>query len=240
MKKAIIIGGTSGIGLGLSHVLLQNDYQVIVTGIEDDAIENLQNSDQNNLSVHYLDCLTDNVIEKIVELIKVLDGLDLLVLSAGIGNLNKNLGYEVENKANKLNVLVFTEIIDWTYRFFERQGHGHLVAFTSVSGLFGSRIAPAYHAAKAYQISYLQGMRQKAFRARKEGKQVYITDVRPGFVATNMTTGKKMIWVATKEKAANQIFTLIKNKSNFGYISRRWRAAGIVVKVLPSWVRNRL
>jgi short-subunit dehydrogenase len=219
---------------------VQNDYQVTVTGIENDIIESIQNSSQSHLSAYYLNCLTDPVIEKISELIKMLGGLDLLVLSAGIGNLNKDLGYEVENKANKLNVLVFTAVIDWSYRFFEQQGHGHLVAFTSVSGLFGSRVAPAYHAAKAYQISYLQGMRQKAFRARKEGKLVYITDVRPGFVATNMTTGKKMIWVATKEKAANQIFTLINNKSSFGYISRRWRISGILVKILPSWVRNRL
>jgi short-subunit dehydrogenase len=240
MKKAIIIGGTSGIGEGLATVLLSNNYIVGLTGIEKNMLEDLQNSGQKNLEVKYLNCLTDNTSEKITELLETLGGLDLLILSAGIGNLNKDLGFEVENNANKLNVLVFTEIADWAYKFFEKQGHGHFVAITSISGLFGSRIAPAYHAAKSYQISYLEGLRQRARRDRKTGKLIYVTDIRPGFVDTTMTESKKMVWVATKDKAAKQIFELIKKKRGYGYVTNRWRIVAVIIKILPTWILNRL
>jgi short-subunit dehydrogenase len=240
MKKAIIIGGTLGIGQGIATVLLSNNYKVGLTGIEKNMLEDLQNLDQKNLEVKYLNCLTDNTSEKITELVETMGGLDLLILSAGIGNLNKDLGFEVENDANKLNVLVFTEIADWTYRFFEKQGHGHFVAITSISGLFGSRIAPAYHAAKSYQIKYLEGLRQRARRDRKTGKLIYITDIRPGFVDTTMTECKKMVWAASIDKAAKQIFKLIKKKRGYGYVTNRWRIVAVIIKILPTWIRNRL
>jgi short-subunit dehydrogenase len=240
LKKAIIIGGTSGIGQGLATILLTNNYKVGLTGTKKNIIKDLQNLGQKNLEVKYLNCLTDNISERITELVKILGGLDLLIFSAGIGNLNNNLGFEVENNANKLNVLAFTEIADWSYRFFEKQSHGHFVAITSISGLFGCRISPAYHAAKSYQINYLEALRQKARRARKTGKSIYVTDIRPGFVDTPMTKGKKMFWVATKDKAAKQIFELIKKKRGYGYVTNRWRIVAVIIKILPTWIRNRL
>lgn len=237
MKKAIIIGGTTGIGYGLAQELIDNHYSVSITGIEKTRIKELQDSGKKNLAIKHLDCLDDNSSEQIDEMVENLDGLDLLVLSAGIGNLNQNLGFKVENNANKLNVLAFTEIMDWSYRFFEKQGHGHLVGITSISGLFGSRVAPAYHAAKSYQITYLDGLKQKA---KKSGMPIYITDIRPGFVDTPLTKGKKMIWVASKETAAKQIFRLIKKRKAYGYITKRWGLVATLIKLLPTWVRVRL
>jgi len=185
----------------------------------------------------YLDCINESVASALDALVKDLGGLDLMVFSAGIGNLNKDLGFKVENNANKLNVLAFTEVVDWTYRFFVNQGFGHLVAVTSISGLFGSRVAPAYHAAKAYQITYLEGYRQKA---RKTGLPIFITDARPGFVETPMTEGKKTFWMATKETAAKQIFKLIQRERGVGYITKRWRILVVLMNLQPRFVRNRL
>ena len=235
MKKALVIGGTSGIGEGVSNILLENNYKVIVAGIEKPIIENLNSSGNQNVSAVFLDCSKEGISTEIETLVTKNNGLDLLVFSAGIGNLNKDIGFTVENPANKLNVLGFTEIVDWAYRFFEKQGFGHLVAVTSFSGLFGCRVAPAYHAAKAYQISYLEALRQKA---KKSGLPIQITDIRPGFVETPMTEGKKMFWVATQEKAAKHIYSAIKRKKNVGYTTKRWALPATIIKGLPRFVRN--
>lgn len=239
MKKAIVIGGTSGIGYELAKILLSNNYKVCVTGIENDFINDLKNSAQKNLEVQYLDCLENNPSQKIREFTEQLGGLDLLVLSAGIGNLNRNRGFTAENNANRLNVLAFTEIADYSYRFFEKQGDGHFIAITSVSGHFGSCVAPAYHAAKSYQMVYLEGLRQKARRARRQKKSVYVTDIRPGFVATRMTQGKKMFWASSPEKAGRQIYKVIRNKEEYAYVTKRWSMIAFILKVLPKWVRVR-
>ena len=64
MKKAIIIGGTSGIGFELAKILLDNGYKVGVTGIEKSIIQDLQNSEQKNLVVKYLNCLENEPSKK--------------------------------------------------------------------------------------------------------------------------------------------------------------------------------
>lgn len=240
MKKAIIIGGTSGIGQGITDVLVSNNFKVAITGVEKTIIEALQNTKKENFKADYLDCINSNASATITELVDWLGGLDLLIFSAGIGNLNKDLGYKVENNANKLNVLAFTEVADWSYRFFKKQGYGHFVSISSISGLFGSRVAPAYHAAKAYQVSYLEALSQKATKDRKSGLPIYTTDVRPGFVITPLTEGKKLFWAVTKEKAGIQIYNLINNKNNIGYVSSRWRIIAIIIKMLPRWVKSRM
>lgn len=43
-EKAIIIGGTTGLGKKLANILLANNYRIAVTGIEKDIIDNLQYS----------------------------------------------------------------------------------------------------------------------------------------------------------------------------------------------------
>ena len=112
MKKAIIIGASTGIGRALAKVLLDNNYKVGITGVEKNILNELNHISINNLSVKYLDCTSLRCSEIINDFIDWLGGLDLLVFSAGIGHLDKNLGFEIENEANQLNVLAFTEIAD--------------------------------------------------------------------------------------------------------------------------------
>ena len=57
---------------------------------------------------------------------------------------------------------------------------------------------------------------------------------------TPITEGKKTIWSASKEKAGKQIFSLIRRKKSVGYVSKRWGAIALLIKLLPRWVRNRI
>jgi short-subunit dehydrogenase len=194
-------------------------------------LEKLQKSNLDNYVISSFDCTNVNNSEKLDELTSLIDGLDLLILSSGTGDLNENLDFKIENKTNSLNVNAFTEIVDWAFNYFEKQGKGHLVAISSIAGLRGSRISPAYNASKAYQINYLEGLRQKATKTKKP---IYITDIIPGFVDTDMAKGEGKFWVASKEKATQQIFEIIKRKKNIGYVTKRW---WIVAKLL-SWIPN--
>jgi short-subunit dehydrogenase len=237
MKKAIIIGATSGIGKELAVILAKNEYKVGITGRRKPNLQELKESRQESFLIKSFDCTEDNNSEKLTELVSELQGLDLLILSSGRGDSNKNLNFEIENKTNQLNVIAFTEIVNWAFNYFENQGNGHLVAISSIAGLRGSRIAPAYNASKAYQINYLEGLRQKA---KKSGKPIYVTDIRPGYVNTDMAKGNGQFWVGTKEKAALQIYNLIRRKKDIGYVTRRWKLISGILKILPNWIYKRL
>ncbi len=237
MKKAIIIGATSGIGKELARLFISNNYKVGLTGLHTNGIEELGLNNPEQMKFSYFDCTKESSSERISELVVSMGGLDILIFSAGIGHLNDNPGHEVENHANELNVLAFTEIADWSYRFFEKQAKGHFVAITSIAGLRGYRISPAYHAAKSYQIRYLEALKQKAYRS---GKPIFITEIRPGFVETDMSKGKKQFWAISKEIAAKEIFKFIERRKSLGYVSRRWILVAIIMKLLPAWIHKRM
>ena len=238
MKKAIIVGATSGIGRELALQLAAKNYLVGATGRRKEHLESLKTQYPQHIQILDFDVTdTFNVSGKLEELTARLGGLDLLIISSGVGDFNRRLDFAIEKKTIDVNVTGFTEVADWTFNFFEKQGFGQLVGITSLAGLRGSRHAPAYYATKAFQINYLEGLRQKA---QKIGKPIYITDARPGFVDTEMAKDEDMFWEATVEKASRQIISAIENKKSVAYITRRWRSIGALLKMLPRIIYHRL
>ena len=238
MKKAIVVGATSGIGKQLAVILAQQGYRVGITGRRDQLLLNLQATSPGNFIVSCFD-ITDigNVPEALTLLVNDLGGLDLLVLSSGTGKINPTLDTKIERQINDLNIGGFTAVTNWAFNYFQKQGYGHLAAITSIAGLRGSRQAPAYFASKAFQINYLEGLRQKATQLKLP---IYITDIRPGFVDTAMAAGENLFWMATVDKAANQIFKAIQSKRKVVYITKRWRLFAIFLKVMPGFMHTHL
>ena len=238
MKKAIIIGATSGIGKGLAEILVDNNYRVGITGRRTELLDKLKSQNQTSYYTRSFD-ITDTkiIVENLDALITELGGLDLLIISSGTGDLNEKLDFEIEKRTIETNVTGFTCIANWTFNYFENQKSGHLVAISSVGGLRGSRIAPAYNATKAYQINYLEGLRQKA---KKLNELIFVTDVRPGFVDTDMAKGEGQFWVATVDKATQQIFDAIKQKKKIVYVTKRWRLISEILKRIPRTIYDRM
>jgi short-subunit dehydrogenase len=238
MKKAIVIGASSGIGRALALKLAGDGYVVGITGRRKELLESLKLENPSVFISATLDVTdVDTLSEKLMALVEELGGLDLLIISAGTGDLNNQLSFDIENRTIETNIKGFTCIADWGFNFFQQQQTGHLVGISSIGGLRGSGAAPAYNATKAYQINYLEGLRQ---RANKYRSGITITDVRPGFVDTAMAKGEGKFWVASVEKAARQIYQAIQQKRSVVYITRRWRLIAILLKLIPASVYKRL
>lgn len=238
MKRAIVVGASSGIGQQLALLLAANGYKVGITGRRDQLLLNLQSAHPEQFLVSVFDAAElENISKHLNQLTSELGGLDLLVLSSGTGKINEALDSKIERDTNALNVAGFAEIAGWAFRFFQKQAFGHFVGITSIAGIRGSRQAPAYFASKAYQISYLESLRQKAKHTKLP---IYITDIRPGFVDTAMAGGENLFWVAPVEKAATQIYKAIEDKKAVAYITRRWRLIGFLFWILPGFIHKRL
>ena len=237
MKKAIIIGASSGIGKALARELVQNKYRVGITGRREAHLLELQKEQPEQIQIAAFDTTEPNAIEQLEALEKRLGGIDLFIISAGIGHLNLDYDYSLENETNQLNVFAFTRLVNWSMRYFEKQGWGHLINISSVASRRGGRQAPAYSASKAYQSIYLEGMAQKV---AYDKLPIYTTDVRPGFVKTAMAKADKMFWVSSKEKAARQIFQSIQRKKRIVYISRRWVIIAWILERIPWFIYKRM
>jgi short-subunit dehydrogenase len=238
MKKAIIIGATSGIGRQLAMLLTSDNYTVGITGRRTELLEEIK---KENPTLYYsksFDIIEIDAIEtKLNEVVKDLGGLDLVIISSATGNINEDLNFSIEKQTIETNVLGFTCVADWAFNYFEKQKSGHLVAISSIAGIRGSRQATSYNATKAYQINYLEGLRQKAKKLKTD---LFVTDVRPGFVNTNMAKGEGLFWVAPVEKASKQIYQAIRKKSKIVYITKRWRIIAYILRRIPSFLYERM
>ena len=238
MKKAIIIGATSGIGKGLAKKLADENYVVGITGRRTELLDELKNEKPNSFYTKTFDITdTNKIVENLEYLTTQLGGLDLLIISSGIGEINESLDFEIEKRTIDTNVLGFTCVTDWTFNYFENQKSGHLVAISSIGGLRGSRQAPAYNATKAYQINYLEGLRQKATKLKEP---IFVTDIRPGLVDTKMAKGEGLFWVMPVEKTVRQIFKAIISKKKVAYVTKRWRLIAIILKRIPSTIYDKM
>lgn len=238
MKKAIIVGASSGIGKGVAEILAKHDYMVGITSRKTALLEEVKNSNPASFIIKTFDATdTQLSVSKLEELVTELGGLDLLILSSGTGEINQELDFEIEQKVIDLNVLGWTNIINWAYKYFDNQGKGHLAAISSVAGLRGSRQSPSYNASKSFQINYLEGLRQKATKSKKP---IFVTEIRPGLVDTAMAKGEGLFWVMPLEKACNQIVKAIQKKRKIVYVTKRWKCIALLLKIMPRYLYDRM
>jgi len=238
MKRAIVVGATSGIGQSLAKLLVENNYKVGITGRRTYLLEQIKTENPESYFIKSLDSKQTELSGQLLqELTQEMGGLDLLIISSGTGDLNENLDFDIEKDTIDTNVGGFTAIADWAFNYFREQKHGHLVGISSIAGLRGNNQAPAYSASKAFQINYLEGLR---LRAVKTSLPIFITDIRPGFVDTEMAKGEGLFWVASVDKAAGQIYKAIQAKRKIVYITKRWGFIAFLFKVLPNWIFERI
>ena len=234
----VIIGATSGIGKTLFLKYAHEDNRIGIVGRRTRILDELSRQYPSKTFAAQADVTNLEGIEQAInKLHKELGNFDLVVMCAGIGDINATLDYAVERPTIDTNVVGWTYVIDMLYCLLEQQGFGHLVAITSAGGLRGEPMAPAYSATKAYQINYMEGLRQKA---TKSPYSIYTTDIRPGFVDTAMAKGEGLFWVTPVDKAVKQIKKAISKKKKVAFISQRWRYVTILFRLLPSAIYCRM
>lgn len=234
-QRIIIIGATSGLGRGLAERYISEGYDVGIVGRRQEILEKMSSGNMRvwmqTADVTDLDTVTDRLEKLRCEM----GGMDRLVLCSGVGRMNPDLDFSVELPTVDTNVRGWTAVVDWAFSVFMKQGYGQLAVISSVAGLRGLAPAPAYAASKAYQIHYLESLRQ---RVRIEGKiKVIVTDIRPGFVRTPLLSHpEKLFWVDEPDKAVAAIYNVIEKEKKTAVITRRWAMLAPLMKIAPEWL----
>ena len=234
----IIIGATSGIGKALFGNYVTKDNIVAIVGRRTKLLEQLQKGHPSNTIIATTDVTnrleTGQTIESLQQELRQ---IDMAIVCSGVGEINPLLDYTVEKPTIETNVMGWTFVIDMLYNIFEHQKQGHLIAITSVGGLRGEPMSPAYSASKAYQINYMEALRKKAF---KDNGNILVTDIRPGLVDTAMAKGDGLFWVMPVEKVAKQICYAIQKHKSKAYVTTRWHILASTIKMLPYWIYKRM
>lgn len=238
MKKVMIIGASSGIGKALAEIFSKNGYELGLTARRIELLKEIQSTLSTRSYVKYMDLLNpEESIRAFDDLIVEMNGVDIVVINSGTGFDSEKLDFSKERAAIDVNVLGFTAMAVASANYFENKGAGHIVGISSVAALRPYRTCPAYGASKAFISFYLRGLRHKFTRQKKD---VYVTDIKPGFVYTPLTQNNgKMIWASTAEKAATQIYEAIIKKKKHVYVTKRWFLIAWLFRFIPDFIYNR-
>lgn len=238
MKRAIIIGATSGIGQEVAKCLLLEGWQIGIAGRRQSALETLQGVAPEQIEIQALDVTQEDAAEKLNMLIDKVGGMDLFLLSSGIGFQNMKLDIEVELNTARTNVEGFTRMVDTAFAYFKKNGGGHLAVISSIAGTKGIGVAPAYSATKRFQNTYIDALEQLAYLQKLN---IHFTDIRPGFVATDLLSdGKHYPMLMKADKVGRHIAHALKRKRRIVIIDWRYRILVFFWKMIPRWIWKRL
>lgn len=229
-KKAIIIGATSGIGQGVAIALQDLGYKVGIAGRRATRLQAM------HMPYRVIDITqTAEARTALSSLIDELGGVDLFVLAAGVGSMNKKLDWSLEEPALLTNVVGTVAMATLAFDHLCQRGHGTLAIVSSVASLRGLGIAPAYSASKGFDRLYAEAL---SAQAQQRCPKVRVVDIRPGFVDTPLIANNTYRFgVVPVEKASRQIVqALIKKRPpRVLYVSRRWRLIAWLLRCLPAW-----
>ena len=237
MKRAIIIGATSGIGEEVAKLLIQQGWHIGIAGRREEALEKLQATAPGQIVIQRLDVTDPDAPTLLETFIWKLGGLALFFLSSGIGSQNPDLKPEIELNTTRTNVEGFTRMVTSAFNYFKTRGEGHIAAISSIAGTKGLGIAPAYSATKRFQNTYIEALAQLS---RMQHLNIHFTDIHPGFVATDLLKSGKFPMLMQANQVAKSIVRALNRKKRVIVIDGRYRVVVFFWRMIPRWLWERL
>ena len=258
-KKAIVMGATSGIGMEVAKLLAAKGWQVGIAGRRIERLQTLISDNKTTLQsggtisdnkatpqggiicYQQIDVTSAEAPSLLLELIDKLGGMDLYFHSSGIGWQNNSLDIEKELKTVETNGLGFTRMVDTAFNWFathhQNNSKARIACITSIAGTKGLGAAPAYSATKRFQNHYLECLSQQA---RMRHLPIAITDIRPGFVKTDLIAGSSYPLQLKPEDVAKHIVSAIENGKEVKVIDWRYDILVFLWRLIPRWLWTRL
>ncbi len=237
MKRAIIIGASSGIGWELAVQLAAKGYQLGLMARRRNCLEDLAAQLPGEHFIQTTDLtLAEQAQEELTSLIELMGDVDLIVVNSGVGNKERILDWQVEREMIDVNVRGFAAMSLTAMNYFMQRKAGHLAGVSSCAAHFSAGITPTYNATKAFASNYLNGLRSRAARSKLP---ITITTIEPGFVETPMVEGKPM-WLAPLGKSVAQMVKGLNNRKDHIFITRRWRWVALLLDIMPNGLIRKL
>lgn len=243
LKKALVVGASSGMGAEIVRRLAQDGAMVAAVARRRDRLDALAdklNGDgpQRVFPFEHDVLNTADASELFNEIVETLDGLDLVIYCAGVMPSVGEDEYstEIDRQIMEINTI---GAMAWLNPAAERMallGGGTLVGIGSVAGDRGRFGNPAYCASKAALATYLEALRNRLSR-----QGVNVITIKPGPVRTPMTEGLDSLpMVVDVQVAVDQIMSAIERGVHVAYVPRRWAPVMAVIRSIPRAVFTRM
>lgn len=243
--RAVIIGATSGIGREVARSLAQRGVVLGIAGRRAERLEELvAEFGSERIFTAVMDVREESATEALDSLIRKVGAPDLLLYASGIGKQNPELNEEIECQTVLTNSLGMVRIVDHFLNYVKREPRynakhkAHIAVITSVAGTMGMGSAPAYSATKSMQSSYLVALAQ---HARMERIPAIFSDIRPGFVATEILNPEKRYpMLISLERAAEHILRGLRHRRRIITFDWRFKLLTLFWRLIPRCLWERI
>ena len=218
--------------------MLDEGWQLGIAARRIERLEEVKALAPDRVEIQAIDVTAEDAPKALDELIEKVGGMDLLFYASGVGKQNMELEADIELRTVETNGMGFTRMIGAAYRYMAQHGGGHIAAISSIAGTKGLGAAPSYSATKAFQNIYLQSLEQQSNMRRLN---ITFTDLRPGFVATDLLGDNPKYPVLLKpEKVAREMVKAVNHRRHVWVIDWRWRLITAMWRRIPRAVWRRL
>ncbi len=188
-KKAIVTGGTRGLGRGIAEGLHEAGAEVVIVGASDHADAVAAEIGGIGANVHAVQGDLGNredLVRVFDQAVAKLGGtLDILVNCAGIQRRNPCVDFTIEDWDDvvEMNLTAVFLLCQMAGRIMIAKGKGKIINVASMLSFFGGFTVPAYAASKG-------GVAQmtKALSNEWAGFGVNVNAIAPGYMDTKMNT----------------------------------------------------
>jgi short-subunit dehydrogenase len=182
MKKILLTGASSGIGLAIAKSLVAQGYEVWGTSRNLERIPKMQ-----RLHPIRLDLADRLSIEHAFNSALAEAGyLDVLINNAGAGHFGPAELLPLETITSQFQILVFGQIqlMQLALRHMRPRGEGLIINVTSLASRLPVPFMAAYNASKAALASFIMSMQLEL-----DDSRVRIVDLQPGDISTEFNQG---------------------------------------------------
>ena len=185
-KKALITGGSRGIGANIAKFFADSGAEVIITGTNEAKLKEVSTSIGSNCSYVVANLSNEAEIEHLIS--NYCTDLDILVNNAGVTKDNLLLRMKSEDwqQVIDVNLTASFKLIKGTIRGMIKKRSGRIINLSSVVGSSGNPGQANYCASKAGLVGLT-----KSIALEIAARGVTVNCISPGFIQTDMTSALK-------------------------------------------------
>jgi len=210
-KTILITGGTAGIGLEAAKQFLANGAKVIITGRNQEKLDEAKKS-YPALTAIKSDVANADDARILFNKIRELGGIDVLYNNAGVMSGPRNMGiandkhFELAKYEMDINYLGVIRLNNLFIEMLKSRKEGAVINTSSILSYVPLNLGPTYSASKAAMRFYTVSLRD---HLNILNSRVKVFELLPPVVATSMTENLETKGI-TPEKLVNALIAGIK------------------------------